>query len=117
MALDTVSDYIASARRLLLDEIDPYRYPSADIVDALNMGVQEMVRLRPDLFFKAMRSSAVPAYSSGSTSTAVSVDYRYRGALLYYIVGMMQLRDDETTQDTRAGAFIQRFVAQVATLQ
>lgn len=117
MALDTVSDYIVSARRLLLDEVEPYRFPSADIVDALNMGVQEMVRMRPDVFFKAMRTSAMPTYSSGSLSTAIGIDYRYRGALLFYVVGMVQLRDDETTQDSRAGAFIQRFSAQMTSLQ
>jgi hypothetical protein len=117
MALDTVSDYITNVRRLLLDETVPYRYGTADMIDALNLGIQEMVRLRPDLFFKAMRTNAIPSYSSDSTYTAVAVDYRYRGALLYYVMGMMQLRDDESTQDSRAAAFIQRFSAQLLTPQ
>lgn len=115
MALDTVNDYIVSARRLLLDEAEPYRYPTNDLVEALNFGVTEAIRLRPDLFFKALRSGVNPTYTAGTGS--VAFDVRYRTALLNYIVGMVQLRDDEATQDQRAGALLTRFTAQLMTLQ
>lgn len=111
MALDTVSDYITDARRLLLDEAAPYRYPDADLISALNMGITEAARLRPDLFFKTLRTGAPANVTSG----AVAVDFRYRTALLNYIIGMAQLRDDEATQDQRAGALMTKFVAQLMT--
>lgn len=117
MALDTVNDYVVSARRLLLDEVEPYRYPTADLVDALNFGVTEAVRVRPDLFFKALRSGLNPTYSSASTGASVTFDVRYRTSLLNYMVGFVQLRDDEATQDQRAGALLTRFLAQLMTLQ
>lgn len=117
MALDTVNDYIVSARRLLLDEVEPYRYPTADLVEALNFGVLEATRVRPDLFFKALRSGVNPSYSSADLSTNVVFDTRYRTSLLTYIVGFAQLRDDEPTQDQRAGLLLTRFLAQLTTLQ
>ena len=33
-ALETVGQYLEEARRLLQDEITPYRYPTDDLIDA-----------------------------------------------------------------------------------
>jgi hypothetical protein len=41
----------------------------------------------------------------------------YRVSLLYYICGQAQLRDDENTQDARASVFLNKFVAQMLTIQ
>ena len=49
-ALETVGQYLEEARRLLQDEIAPYRYPDDDLIDALNIGLLEARRLRADLF-------------------------------------------------------------------
>lgn len=117
MALETVADYMTAARTLLLDEVQPYRYPDTDIVKALNMAVAEAVRLRPDLFFKTMRTGAFTQYSTASPSTTVDMDHRYRQAVLYYIVGWCQLRDDESTQDARAGLFLTQFTSKFLTPQ
>ena len=59
MALDTVQDYIDRARVLLLDEVEDYRYSTESLVDALNEGILEMRRLRPDLFLDYFRT-AIP---------------------------------------------------------
>jgi hypothetical protein len=37
----------------------------------------------------------------------------YRSALVYYVIGRIQLRDDEPTVDARAGALLQKFTAQL----
>lgn len=108
MALDTVSDYVVSARRLLLDEVEPYRYPTADLVDALNMGILEARKIRPDLFLAKFRT-VLPSYSASTLSAAVEIDPMYRVPFVYYIVGMVQLRDDEATQDQRASGFLATF--------
>lgn len=113
MALDTVQDYIDHARVLLQDTIVEYRYPDADIVNALNQGLLEARRIRPDIFLG--RFAALPSYSSGSPATAVVVDAQYRMTLLFYVVGMIQLRDEEPTSDARASAFLSKFVAQMTT--
>jgi len=115
MALDTVNDYLVSARRLLLDEAEPYRYPTADLVDALNFAFLEARRLRPDLLLSRFRST-LPSYSASNLSAAVDVDPQYRMAFLYFVCGQAQLRDDENTQDQRAGGFMAKFIAQLQTI-
>lgn len=110
MALDTVADYIHDARVLLQDEVAPYRYSDAQIVTALNYAFMEARRLRPDLM-KSFFNSSMPTYTASSSSTAVAVDPQYRVAFLYYICGMVQLRDDEATQDARASGFMNKFTS------
>ena len=115
MALDTVQDYIDRARVLLLDQVAPFRYPDVDLVEALNMGILEARRLRPELFRDLFRG-ALPDYSPTLLTAAVAIDPICRVAFVYYIVGHAQLRDEENTQDTRAAAFLNKFVAQLTTL-
>ena len=45
----TVTHYVATARLLLQDEIAPYRYPDQTIIIALNVAMDELGRLRPDI--------------------------------------------------------------------
>jgi hypothetical protein len=112
-ALDTVGQYITEARRLLQDQNVPYRYPDIDLVDAINLGLQEARRLRADLFIP--QDFEVPWIdpSTFSTSAQVPLDVMYRPALVYYIVGRAQIRDDEATTDARSSAFMQKFISQL----
>jgi hypothetical protein len=111
--LDTVADYIAAARVLLMDQVASYRYSDDEIVRALNLANTEAMRLRPDLFFYAIRTNTITTYASASPATYVDLPYRFRTALLYYIVGHCQLRDDEETTDERAAALLNKFVSQL----
>jgi len=110
-ALATVADYLAQARSMLQDAVAPYRYPDADIVANLNLGLLEIRKLRPDLMLAT--PSSVPSYSEASPSTAVALDQQYRMSLLYYTVGQTQLRDVEETNDARASALLAKFTAQL----
>jgi hypothetical protein len=113
MALDTVQDYIDRARVLLLDTYAAgYRYSDDELVQALNMGILEARRIRPDLF-KAYFRTNLPSYSATSKTTAVVIDPMFRVAFLYYICGQAQLRDDENVQDGRASVFLNKFTAQL----
>lgn len=116
MALDTVQDYIDRARVLLLDEVEPYRYSTDDLVENLNMAVLEMRRIRPDILQSYLRTT-LPSFSSAAMATSVAIDPQYRVAAVYYIAGHAHLRDEENTQDTRATAFLNKFVAQMTTIQ
>lgn len=112
-ALETVGQYIEEARRLLQDEVSPYRYPDDDIVDALNLGLLEARRLRADLFLPLFDVPWADPSGTIDTTFEVTLDPMYRPALVYYVVGRMQLRDDEPTTDQRAGALMQKFTAQL----
>jgi hypothetical protein len=116
MALDTVQDYIDRARTLLLDQVAPYRYPDADLVEALNMAILETRRLRPELLRSFFRDS-LPDFSTADLSASVPIDPQYRVAFVYYICGHAHLRDDEITQDSRASAFLNKFTAQMLSIQ
>ena len=117
MALDTVQDYITTARVLLQDTVDsPYRYSNAELVVALNLAFLEVRRLRPDLV-RAYLTSNLPSFTTASLGASVPLDPAYRPAVLYYICGHAQLRDDENTQDARATVFLNKFTAQMLMIQ
>lgn len=117
-ALGTVQDYVDRARTLLLDTVEPYRYPTADYVEALNMGVLEARRIRPDLFRSFFRAAAgLPEYDAGTLGADVAIDQQYRVSFVYYIVGQIQLRDEEDVQDARAAAFMNKFTSQLLSVQ
>lgn len=113
MALDTVADYIAEGRRLLQDNRVPYRYSDSAFISAVNFGLLEMRRIRPELFLG--RLANVPTYTS--VNNAVDVDPQYRIALSYYVTGRVGIQDDEAADETRAGTFMQKFIAQLLTVQ
>lgn len=106
--LDTVQKILDSARRLLQDRIVPYRYANEELIAALNEGVLEARRLRPDLFLPAY---TLPEYVA--TSDAVALPDMYRPAFVMYVAGRIQMSDDEDTQDSRAAAFMNTFTAKL----
>jgi hypothetical protein len=110
VAIGTVSELVVEARVLLQDVITPYRYSDANLLAGLNAGMLEARRLRPDMFL--ITPSAVASYSTVD-STAVDIDQQYRMSLLYYIVGHTHLQDNETAEDNRASAFLNKFVSQL----
>lgn len=108
MAFSTVQDYVDEARVLLLDEIAPFRYQDSDMVKALNMAFFETRRLRPDLFLSTNPTGSVPSFTAVD-NTPVVIDPQYVTPLVYFLCGSMQMRDEESTQDSRAGAFMAMF--------
>ena len=108
-ALDTVQDYITSARRVLQDTVAPFRYADADMIEALNLAMLEARRHRPDLFLDSF--DALPFFTA--VADVVDMEPMYRGAFVYYLIGRMELRDDEASSDTRAGQFLNKFIGQL----
>jgi hypothetical protein len=111
-ALDTVGQYLQEARVLLQDKNVPYRYADNELVACLNSAILEARRLRADLFLPLY----VIPYANETTvdmATKVPMDPMYRPALVYYIVGKAQLRDEESTTDARAAAFLTKFTQQL----
>jgi hypothetical protein len=112
--LSTVEDYVREARVILQDTLatgSGYRYSDAELISALNMGLEQAHKLRRDLF---LRYEETPFYAVLS-ATEVDIDAGYRRALLFFMVGHAQLRDEEETTDARASAFLTAFTAQLTT--
>lgn len=111
-ALDGVGDYVTKARELLQDQaVGNYRYADAELVSALALSLPEAKLLRPDLFLTGVLQNFT--VSDIAANTAVSFDPMYRMALVYYMCGQAQLRDDEETQDQRAAAFLSMFTSKL----
>jgi len=111
-ALETVAEYVTAARVLLQDTYGPnYRYPSIDIVNALNFGLIRARQLRADLFIQS--DGVIPFYTQ-ENDQPVPFEPMYREGLLNYIVGQIQLRDDEDTTDQRSAALKNAFVTQLS---
>lgn len=105
IGLNTVSDYVTQARVLLKDTVaSPYRYSDDELVTSLNAAIPEAKLKRPDLFI----TNTIQTFTAND-STVVTFDPMYRMALVFYMVGFAQLRDDEEVTDQRAAAFISMF--------
>lgn len=111
MALVTVEDYVREARILLQDLLVPYRYADTELISGLNMGLEQAHKLRRDLFLKYATTPEYPVLAA----TEVDIDPGYRRAVLFFMVGHAQLRDEEETTDARASAFLTSFAAQMTT--
>lgn len=116
-AFYNLGDFIGQIRVLLQDTDNSsgqYRYSTESIVMNLNQGLLEMYRLRPDIFLEL--GFTVPKFNSAELDIAFGIEQQYIPPLVYFVVGLTQVRDDEGTQDTRAAAFMQRFTAQLMTV-
>lgn len=99
--------------RVLLQDTDlsgsQYRYSDDSLMMNLNQGLLEMYRIRPDIYLE--NKFRVPQYTIGDLSALIPIEQQYMPSLVYFIVGMAQLRDDEGTQDSRASSFLAKFTS------
>jgi len=107
--MKTIQDLLTASRALLQDQMEPYRYPTADLIMGLNLGLTEAYRLRPDMFVRR----EVPFFTIADILNSHTLPQGYQSAFLYYMIGHVQLRDAEDTQDARAGVFINKFTTQL----
>lgn len=100
----TVGDLVTEARVLLQDtQSDNYRWSDDMVYQALNEGLLETKKLRPD-FYRGL--AATPQYAPTDVNTAITYPEEYRPALTNFIVGRIFQQDDEAADDDRAGKFL-----------
>ena len=110
-----VGDLLDQIRTLLLDTDTAggeYRYSDASIVTNINQGLLEMYRIRPDIFLE--NKFKIPVFNNAALDDPIVIEPQFIPSLIYYAVGMCQLRDDEPTQDARASAFLGKFSSMLA---
>ena len=134
----TVTLYVAMARLNLQDMVAPYRYTDTTLLLALNVGLSELGRIRPDVYLdlkyqNPLRKGDVddgvpPTYtvadlvinSDGSyniTSGAlVPVPSKYSSTIDWFVNGWVQFTDVTDTQDARAQGFMAKFQSHLTTL-
>lgn len=117
--LTTVGDIMDQVRTLLQDTdltSGQYRYSTDSIVTNLNQCMTDLFRMRPDLFLEL--SFQLPHFTVDDVTadTPFGIEEQYVSPIISYIVGLTQARDDEQTQDARAGIFLATFTKQVLTV-
>ena len=133
-----VTHYVYMTRLELQDLIPPYRYADSTVIRALNRGIAELSRLRPDIFLDLKYQSplrkgdigdGIPSgysvtdigfdtdgnYVEGK-GTAVPIPSKYISALEWFMSGWIQFFDVTDTQDQRAQGFLAKFQSHVITL-
>lgn len=97
--LDTVRD--------TLQDLKGVRYKSDSLIRALNLGILEIRRVRPDYF---IGQYTAPTAQVLAESDEVPVPEICVPSLVLYTAGFAEMRDDEYTADGRAAAFMGKFV-------
>lgn len=135
----TYADIITESRELLQDSLVPYRYTAATLLAALNRGIQELGRLRPDAFWDRFDTDTsdiiVPEVvntdpdpdddpdeidldEDSQVALADEIDFsaQFLGPLIYFVVASAEIRDDEYTNDGRASMLMAQFKSQIVSL-
>jgi hypothetical protein len=116
-AFQELGDLLSMIRTLLQDTDTSggeYRYSTDSLVANINMGLMEMYRIRPDIFLELQFK--VPIYNDAELGAPITIEPQFTPALVYYAVGLAQLRDDEPTQDTRASQFLGKFTSMLVSV-
>lgn len=119
----TIGSVVAEARTLLQDKValvasgSGYRYSDAELMEAFNGALAEMRAKRPDLFLELGLRVPLPVYDSTSFALPFPVDERYYNAVVYYVVGRTELREDTFSDDSRATVLMNKFASQLLSVQ
>ncbi|NBT77292.1 MAG: hypothetical protein EBT04_02330 [Betaproteobacteria bacterium] len=109
----TIGNCVAEARSILQDTAPPYRYAEVDLYVIFNSAMSETRRLRPDLFMASLFDPPI-VYLSTNSSSPFPISESYYIAVVNYIVGRAELRDDQFNADNRASALLSAFKAQLS---
>ena len=111
----TISSFVSDVRYGVSDTRAPYRYSDDRILSVLNQGLRELARLRPDAFIDTfdVDDIVVPEYTSADLLEPLPFGYLFTTPLLDFVVGMIELADDEFTVDGRAITLRQKFTSSV----
>lgn len=102
-----VGSLVMRVRETLQDVDDRDRYTDARIIEALNLGILDLRRLRPDAFIGRYSE---PTYQIGTDQTLpFDLPEIYIPPLVAYAVGWIETADDEYADDGRAVAMMKKF--------
>lgn len=116
----TYEDLITEARQLLQDtDSSAYRWDDTYLLNTLNRGLLELGRIRPDAFYDLYNANSLnipeivdddaavaPQYD---WATAFQLNMHYYSPLISYVVGSIEVTDDEFAVDGRAMILLQQF--------
>ena len=114
----TGQQIVDEARSLLQDQVTPYRYTDPQLLQAINISLYEIRRIRPDAFAGNFITGLTPLAALGDP---VPVDDIFFPPMIDFVTGYAELRDDEFVDGAadatggRAVALLERFAAKLNT--
>ena len=108
----TVEKILSDARYILQDEVIPYRNSVNDLLTALNGGLYELKRIRPDAWLSNLGIGVeLPQYTDTplDLDMVIPINPMFYQSLIYFISGYAELKDDEYTVDSRAALLLKAF--------
>ena len=109
----TIDTVIARAREILQDPLQD-RYSNVRLMEALNLGLSAMRRVRPDIPALWEPITGFPFTTSDlGRGLVLPVDAQFLEPLVAYVAGYTELADDEFAVDGRANTLMTRFTAQL----
>ena len=103
---------LQEARSLLLDtRPNMVRYTDEMLLNALNRGLHEIGRHRPDAYYELFQSNSlsVPEATQVNWGQPFPLELRFYSPLVFYVVGSMDSIEDEYTVTPRSSSKIQLF--------
>ena len=117
MASRTLGGLILEARTLLQDKVQvdgSTRYSDQEMFENLNGALLEVRAKRPDLWLDIGLRVPVPVFDYvNDLATNFPLDSAVYPAVLYYVVGRTELREDTFATDGRAVTLMNKFVSQL----
>ncbi len=102
-----ISNVFSLSRDLLNDSRPPVRWSDAFLVGFLNQALLETKRLRSDLFISS--AGVVIEYTDADAALTFPIDDTYLMPIVEFVVGMVELSDDEYATDGKAVAMLTVF--------
>lgn len=129
----TIDDVVLEVRQVLNDQQVPYRYSDNWVLQVLNTALREVYRLRPDAYIGNFTSGVLSAnlantYTIADLQVANGVanplpptpatpfpldDRLFYGPVVFYVIGRIEINDDEFADNNRAMTLMQAFRAEL----
>lgn len=104
----TVGQVVDAARAVLQDELQPFRYSTAQLCGFVSEAVGEARRLRPDMFHRTFRN-VIPYFNQNHTTEYLPLPDMYFAQVVNYVAGRAEIRDDQFATDNRAMSLLAAF--------
>lgn len=129
----TIDDCFAEVRQILNDSVVPYRYSDSWLIYVLNTALRDLYRIRPDAYIGnfitgVLSANPINTYSTTDLqvingtanptppvpATPWPVDDRlFYAPIVFYMIGRVELNDDEFADNNRAMTLLTAFHAQL----
>lgn len=97
----TVADIVNDLRKILIDDIKPYRYSDSFLYPIVSSAYREVIEARPDLGVKADFSLPDLTLEFTSLTDTVDCDTRGRTAIVYAAVERVYLTEHPDATNLR----------------